>query len=64
MMKSTDFKDTHLNIENRPLSAICLSDDDSNDSDQRQLFELPKRKIIRPPTSSFKKKIGSSKKNW
>jgi len=32
--------------------------DDSNDSDKRELFKLPARKIVRPPASHLRKKVG------
>ena len=45
-----------------PIVIECDSDDDS---DQRQLFELPRRKVLRPPASAFKKKIAATKKlSW
>ena len=61
MGKRVDFDECRLQME-RPLKSINLSEDSDDDSDQRQLFELPKRKVVRPSTSAFKKKIVSSKK--
>lgn len=62
MGKSVDFEECRLEVENKPLSTVCLSDE-SDDSDQLQLFELPKRKVLRPTSTLFKKKIGTSKKS-
>ena len=63
MGKSVEFEECSLQME-RPLNAINLSDDSDDDSDQRGLFDLPKRKVVRPSTTSFKKKIGTSKRSW
>ena len=43
--------------------AVHGNGDTEDDSDARQLFELPKRKVHRPPSLAFKRKIGS-KKLW
>ena len=50
MGKGVEFEDCSLQME-RPLNAINLSDDSEDDSDQRGLFDLPKRKVVRPSTS-------------
>ncbi|XP_057299108.1 uncharacterized protein LOC130629784 isoform X2 [Hydractinia symbiolongicarpus] len=38
--------------------------DSDDDSDAKQLFELPKRKIIRPPSSVLKRKMASRTTCW
>ena len=64
MGKTVEFDECHLHME-QPLNSVNLSEDSDGDSDQRQLFELPRRKVIRAPSSAFKKKISASKKlSW
>lgn len=38
--------------------------DDSKDSDAVQLFELPKRKLVRPISSSLRRKVRDSNRCW
>lgn len=64
MGKTVEFDECHLQME-QPLNGVNLSEDSEDDSDQRQLFELPRRKIVRPTTNAFKKKMAASKKlSW
>ena len=37
--------------------------DDSRDSDAKQMFKLPRRKVVRPPSTALRNKIGYGN-NW
>ena len=47
----------------QPDEGISFPIDDNDvsdtDSDAKQLFELPKRKVIRPPSISLKRRVGT-----
>jgi len=43
---------------------VPCDSDDSKDSDTLQLFELPKRKLVRPISSSLRRKVRETNKCW